>query len=76
MTTLRARGVVSPIGVVLAVLYASVVVGVLSIGTGATALAAAHGGIDAGLVVGGVFVFVVGFVGLRVVDVVGTGAIR
>jgi len=76
MTSLPARPDVSPIGVVLAVLYASVVAGALSVGVGATALAASHGGVHAGFVVGGVFVFVVGFVGIRVVDVVGTGAIR
>jgi len=67
---------VSRIGGVLALLYVAVGVGALSVGVGATALAASHGGVHAGFVVGGVFVFVVGFVGIRVVDVVGTGAIR
>jgi len=59
---------VSCIGGVLALLYVAVGVGALSVGVGATALAASHGGVHAG--------FVVGFVGIRVVDVVGTGAIR
>ena len=63
----------SPIHGVLAVLYASVVAGALSVGAGATSLAAAHGGIDAGFVVGGVFVFMVGCAGLRIVDVVASG---
>jgi len=67
--------VTSRVGVVLAVLYAVVVVGVLSVGIGSTALAATHGGVQAGFVVGGVFVFTVGFVGLRVVDVVTTGVV-
>lgn len=58
------------VAVVMATLYAFVGVGALSVGYGATSLAAAYGGIHAGFIVGGVFTFAYGYVGVRVVDAV------
>ena len=63
---------VSVMGVAMAVLYAVVVAGALSVAYGATSIAATHGGVYVALIVGGVFAFGYGYVGLRVVDAVTT----
>lgn len=58
---------VSPVGVVMATLYAFVVTGGLLVGYGATSIATFHGGVYVGLIVAGVFVFAYGYVGLQAV---------
>jgi len=55
------------VAVVMASLYVFVAAGALSVGYGATTLAATHGGTRVGYIVGGVFVFGYGYVGLRFV---------
>ena len=56
--------------VAMVVAYLFVVAGGVSIGYGATALATDYGGIQGGAIVGGVFLFAYGYVGLRFVDAV------
>lgn len=58
---------VSIVGVAMAVMYALVAAGALSVAYGTTSLAAAHGGFYVALIVGGTFAFAYGYVGLRVV---------
>ena len=65
-----ARPDVSIVGVAMAVLYASVAFGALSVAYGSTALAAAHGGVYVALIVAGAFAFAYAYIGLRVVDAV------
>lgn len=61
------------VGVVMASLYAFVAAGALSVGYGATSLAATHGGTHVAYIVGGVFVFTYAYVGLRLADAATTG---
>lgn len=60
-------------GVVMASLYVFVAAGALSVGYGATSLAATHGGTHVAYIVGGGFVFTYGYVGLRLADAATTG---
>lgn len=53
-------------------MYVLIVVGAVSVGYGATSLAAAYGGVHASRIVAGTFAFAYGYVGLRIVDAVTT----
>jgi len=61
------------VGVVMACLYVFVAAGALSVGYGATSLAATHGGTHVAYIVGGGFVFTYGYVGLRLADAATNG---
>ena len=61
---------VSVVGVAMGVMYGLVFAGALSVGYGATSLAAAYGGVYVALMVGGAFAFGYGYLGIQIVDAV------